>query len=52
MSKIQEIIKKYQKREKLGYEYTPIGEVIGDLQYLRPKFKKPKKEEERKDEKV
>jgi len=40
MKKIDVIIKKYIKRAKQGYEYTPIGEVISDLQYIKPKTKK------------
>ncbi len=37
MSRISEIIAKYEKRRKDGYEWTPILEVIGDLRYLQPK---------------
>ena len=40
MKKIDVIIKKYVERENQGYEYTPIGEVISDLQYIKPKKKK------------
>ena len=29
---IKKLIEKYNKRAKQGYEYTPIGELISDLQ--------------------
>ena len=46
MKKIDEVIKKYKNREKQGYEYTPIGEVISDLLYIKPKKKKERQNHE------
>jgi len=40
MKKLDRLIKKYRERENQHYEYTPIGEVIGDLVSLIPKKKK------------
>ena len=43
MKKIDEIINKYEVRMKQGYEFTPIGEILSDLQYLKPKHKGERK---------
>jgi hypothetical protein len=37
MKKIDRIIKKYKSREKQRYEFTPIREIISDLEYIKPK---------------
>lgn len=37
MTKLTKLIEKYRQREKDGYEFTPIQELLSDLWYLRPK---------------
>jgi len=44
-TKIQKIIEKYREREKQGYEFTPISEILSDLWYLTPKKRYAKSEE-------
>ena len=38
--KIKKLIEKYKERAKQGYEYTPIGELISDLQSTQKRRKK------------
>lgn len=34
-ARLKRLIEKYQQRAKENYEYTPIGEVISDLQSIQ-----------------